>query len=113
MRIYKKTEKNALGWGYWGDFSEIDMGWSDGLITDNSQFTGEKLHYHKTGTVYFLSVDGTGLIQVEGKEVELPKNTLLRIDPGEKYKVLGANEVPFRWIVVCTSKERSEKVDVE
>ena len=113
MKIYTKTTKNALGWGYWGDFGEIDTGWSDGIIKSNKEFSGEKLHYHKVGTTYFLGLEGTGLVQVGGKEIELPKDALLRIDPGEKYKVLGAKETPFKWIVVCTAKERSEKVEVE
>lgn len=110
MKIYQKTNKALPGFAYWGDFGEIDTGWSSGEITDNRKYVGEKLHYHKIGTTYFLGFEGTGLVQVEGKQIELPKDTLLRIDPGEKYKVIGAKETPFRWIVVCTAKERSEKV---
>ncbi|OGM19409.1 hypothetical protein A2685_02000 [Candidatus Woesebacteria bacterium RIFCSPHIGHO2_01_FULL_37_10] len=114
MKIYKKKEKQtASGFGYWGDFGEIDMGWSYGEITDNSTFPGEKLHYHKVGTIYFLGLEGTGLLEVEGNQVELDKGSLLRIDPNEKYKVIGAKDTPFKYIAVCTSKDPKEKVIVE
>jgi mannose-6-phosphate isomerase-like protein (cupin superfamily) len=113
MRVYKKEKKSIPGFGYWGDFGEIDTGWSCGQVVDNSRFPGEKLHYHKKGTTYFLGIDGTGVIEVEGKEIELSKDALLRIDPGEKYRTLRAKKTPFKWIVVCTSKDRSEKVVVE
>lgn len=113
MKIYRKTEKNTSGFGYWGNFGEIDLGWSSGLIEDNDKFPGEKLHYHTVGTTYFLGITGAGLIQVEGNEIELSEDVLLRIDPREKYGVVGAKTVPFKWIVVCTSKEKGEKVEVE
>jgi mannose-6-phosphate isomerase-like protein (cupin superfamily) len=113
MKIYSKTDKNIPGFGYWGDFGEIDMGWSSGVINDETSFNGEKLHYHKVGTTYFLGLEGTGLIEVEGKQIELEQETLLRIDPNEKYQVIGAKVTPFKYIVVCTAKERSEKVVVD
>ncbi len=114
MKIYFKKEKPTPKFGYyWGDFGEIDMGWSYGEISNNSEFPGEKLHYHKNGTVYFLGLEGIGFVEVEEKKVDLEKDMLLRIDPKEKYKVLGAKETPFKYLVVCTSKDSTEKVVVE
>lgn len=113
MKIYKKTEKNTSGFGYWGNFGEIDLGWSSGLIKGGSKFSGERLHYHRIGTTYFLGISGVGLLQVDGEKIELSKDTLLRIDPGEKYKVVGAKRTPFEWVVVCTAKEKGEKVELE
>ena len=114
MKIYSKKEKTTTpGFGYWGDFGEIEMGWSYGEITDNQNFVGEKLHYHTLGTIYFLGLEGTGLLEVDGNQVELDKGSLLRIDPNEKYKVLRAKETPFKYIAVCTSKDPKEKVVAE
>ena len=114
MKIYSKKEKQtAPGFGYWGDFGEIDMGWSYGEISQGNPFPGEKLHYHKVGTIYFLALEGIGLLEVEGNQVELQKDNLLRIDPGERYKVLGAKETPFKFFAVCTSKDPAEKVTLE
>jgi len=112
MKIYQKKDKLTSGFGYWGDFDEIDMGWSYGEISDNKTFPGEKLHYHKVGTIYFLGLEGKGILEVEGGQVQLQKDCLLRIDPGERYAVIGAKETPFKYIAVCTSKDPKEKVIV-
>ena len=113
MKIYHKRIKGDGRGGFWGDFGEIDMGWSYGEISQENIFPGEKIHYHKTGTTYFLGLAGVGLIEVEGERVELIKDMLLRIDPGEKYRVLTPRKIPFTWIVVCTSKDPKEKVVIE
>jgi mannose-6-phosphate isomerase-like protein (cupin superfamily) len=113
MKIYKKQIKSDGRGGFWGDFGEIDMGWSYGEISSKNPFPGEKLHYHKVGTIYFLALEGIGLLEVEGERVELEKDSLLRIDPGEKYKVIGAKDTPFKFIAVCTSKDPKEKIVVE
>ena|SRR3989344_5395202 len=114
MKIYSKKEKTTTpGFGYWGDFGEIEMGWSYGEITDNQNFVGEKLHYHTLGTIYFLGLGGSGVIEIEGKEIILGKDLLLRIDPKEKYRVLKAKKIPFKYLAVCTSKDPKEKVVIE
>lgn len=113
MEIYEKRVKGDGRGGYWGDFGDIDMGWSYSEISEDNPFPGEKLHYHKVGTIYFLALEGSGVIEVEGEQVELLRDNLIRIDPGEKYKVMGAKEMPFRFIAVCTSKDPDEKVVVE
>lgn len=113
MKIYPKNTKSTSGFGYWGDFGEIDVGLSSGLITDNNTFSGEKLHYHQLGVIYFVVIDGSGVVEVEGQSIEIKKDTVLRIDPGEKYRVTKAINYPFNWLVFCTSKDRQDKVIVD
>jgi len=110
MLKYKKKVKDTQGFGYWGDFGDIDMGFSSGLIKNNHLFPGEKLHYHTKGTMYFLIMDGIGEVEVDGVKVLMEKNALYRVDPGEKYRVLGAKKTPFSWICICTSKDPKEKI---
>lgn len=113
MKVYEKQIKGDGRGGYWGDFGKIDMGWSYAEISKDNPFPGEKHHYHKVGTMYFLALEGSGILEVKGKKIELVENSLLRIDPGEKYKVIGAKNMPFRFIAVCTSKDPEEKIVIE
>ncbi|MBL8031652.1 MAG: cupin domain-containing protein [Candidatus Doudnabacteria bacterium] len=113
MNIYSKHNKTTPGWGYWGNYGEIDMGFSSGLIEKVEDYAGEPLHYHKKATTYMLVLDGVGLVEIDGIETRVEKESLLRIDPTERYRVLGAAEVPFRWIVVSTNKEPGDRVVVE
>ena len=110
MEIYRKKEKSTPGFGYWGDFGEIDMGFSYGYVEKREGFSGEKRHYHKKGTVYFLTLEGRGSLEVDGEDVVMEKDILIRVDPGEIYKVKSVLETPFHWLAICTSKDPQEKV---
>lgn len=110
MKIFDKKDKSTKGFGYWGDYGEIDLGFSSGLIEDSASFLGEPLHFHKKATTFFLVLSGSGVVEVEGKEVEVKEKQLLQIDPGEKYKVLGAKQTPFSWVVISTNKDPKDRM---
>ncbi len=112
MEIYRKKKKSIPGWHYWGDYGEIDIGLSSGFVSKGDKFAEDKLHYHRKGTVYLFTLKGRGLLEVEGKKIEMGKNSLIRIDPGEKYRHLDALEKPLYWITICTSKDPKDKVIV-
>lgn len=112
-RIYRLQEKSTPGWGYWGNYGEIDIGLSRGSVVSKSEFQGDKLHYHQKGVVFILVLEGSGLVEVEGEELTISENEVLRISPGEKYRHTGAAETPFSWITICTSKDPKDKVIVE
>jgi mannose-6-phosphate isomerase-like protein (cupin superfamily) len=113
QRIYKKNEKSVPGWGYWGNFGEIEIGLSSGReeSTDNPQI--DKLHYHKEGIIYILALEGKGIVEIEGENVTVTKDEVLRIAPGEKYRHIGVQQAPFSWITICTSKKSDDKVVIE
>jgi len=113
MKIFPKKPKSTPYFGYWGEYGEVVLGISMGCIIDNDIFPGEKLHYHLKGTMYFIVLDGSGFLEVDGKEVLLQKDTMCEVSPGEQYRILRANEVPFSWLVVCTSNSVDDKVIME
>lgn len=111
-RIYNKKQKAIRGWGYWGDYGEIEVGISSGRVGADSDFQKDQLHYHKRGIVYILVTEGEGEVEVEGKEITISKDQVLRISPGEKYRHVGVKKIPFSWITFCTSKDLDDKVIV-
>jgi mannose-6-phosphate isomerase-like protein (cupin superfamily) len=110
MKIFQKTNKSIPGFGYWGNFGEIDVGISSGSISDNQSYRPEPLHHHQQGTTYFICLDGVGLIEVNGREIKLEKDQVLCINPQEKYRVVGAVNFPFEWLVFCTIKDPQDKI---
>lgn len=113
MKIHKKQNKSTPGWGYWGNYGEIAMGFSSGLIERNEDYPGEPLHYHKQAITYMLVLKGSGYVEVEGEKVLVQKDELLEIAPGEKYKMIGGEDLPFQWVTISTNKEPGDKVVVE
>jgi len=111
-RIYKLQEKAIPGWGYWGDYGEVEIGLSCGRIESKEEFQQDKLHYHKKGVVFILVLEGSGLVEVDGKDFTVRKNEVLRISPGERYRHTGVLSTPFSWITICTSKDSKDKVIV-
>lgn len=89
------------------------MGFSSGLIAHNEEYAGEPLHFHKEATTYMLVLEGSGYVQVEGERVLVSRDQLLEIAPGEQYKMLGGEDLPFRWICISSNKEPGDKVVVE
>jgi mannose-6-phosphate isomerase-like protein (cupin superfamily) len=113
-RVYRLQEKeNIPGWGYWGNYGEIDIGLSRGLVATEADFQGDELHYHQKGVVFILVLEGSGQVEVEGEKLTVSKNEVLRISPGEKYRHTGATKTPFSWITICTSKDPKDKVVAE
>jgi mannose-6-phosphate isomerase-like protein (cupin superfamily) len=113
MKIFKKQEKSTPGWGYWGNYGEIDLGFSFGVIENSDSYSGESLHYHKNATTYILVLEGSGIVRVAGRDCEINTGELLQIDPMEQYKMLQGVELPFRWVTVSTNKEPGDRVVVE
>lgn len=86
QRIYKKNQKSIPGWGHWGNFGEIEIGLSSGREESTENPQTDKLHYHQEGTIFILVLEGSGIVEVEGQNITVVKDEVLRISPGEKYR---------------------------
>lgn len=89
------------------------MGFSSGLIENNADYAGESLHYHKEATTYMLALEGSGFVEINGEKEMVSQDELLEIAPGEHYRMLGADQVPFRWITISSNKIPDDKVVLE
>ncbi len=112
MKIHERKQKSNPLLGYWGNYGEIDIGISSGKIDKHTDFS-EILHYHKKGLVYFLILDGEGILEINGEIVPMKKDTVIQIDPEEKYKVREVLSYPLSWITICTIKDPSDKIVLE
>ena len=58
MKIFQQQKKAMPGWGYWGNYGEIDMGFSSGLIEHPEDYSGEQNQNKSHWVIWLL----TGLI---------------------------------------------------
>jgi mannose-6-phosphate isomerase-like protein (cupin superfamily) len=112
MKIFSKKPKKTPNFGYWGEYGEIELGLSSGLISDKTSFSSEQLHYHVNGIVYFIIHEGEGVLEVNGKEIPLKRDDMCEVKPGEQYRILRAEKTPFSWLAVCTSNNADDKIIV-
>jgi mannose-6-phosphate isomerase-like protein (cupin superfamily) len=113
MKIYpkqSKTDRTSDDF-YFGDYGEIPIAISSATINDNG-VVGDKLHYHKKGFEFYLTIEGSGLLEIEGKEVELNKEIFVMVEPGEKHKIKSAIKTPFSFISISNIKDKDDKLVV-
>lgn len=111
MKIYPKQTKSdrPSNDGYFGNYGEIPLGISlahfkkDDIIED-------PLHFHQKGFEFYLIVEGAGILEVNGKEIELNSENVAMVEPGEKHRIKSILKVPFRFFAVCTSKDKEYKI---
>jgi len=114
MKIYpkqSKTDRRSADF-YFGNYGEIPIAISSATI-NKSGIIGDKLHYHKKGYEFYLTTQGAGLLEIEGKEVELTEKKLVMVEPGEKHKIKSATKTPFSFIAIVNIKNKNDKCVIE
>ena len=103
MRMYHKSEESGDGpaWicGHWnGSPLEIGMGL-------RSKVGAGEVRHHHSYREYFVVLEGSAELEVEGTPVPLRAGLVVMIEPGERHRVASVGETGARWVVI---KERSE-----
>ena len=102
MRIYEKQdEPDSPAWvcGHWNG-SPLAIGM--GLRTEVG--TAEVRHHHPYRE-YYVVLEGTAELEVEGRVVGLRANMVVMVEPGEQHRIVSVGAGGARWVVI---KERSE-----
>lgn len=103
MKVYHKSEESGDGpaWvcGYWnGSPIEIGMGLRSAIDSR------EVRHYHPYRE-YYVMVEGSAQLEVEGECVQLRPGMVVMVEPGEWHQLISVGETGGHWIVI---KEQSE-----
>ena len=114
MKTYPKQSKSSRSDGehYFGDYGDISMGISLSSVNQIGDIQ-DKMHLHQKGTEFYIILEGKGVLEVEGKNVELKENEVVMVEPGEKHRVKEATEAPFKFLVICDVKEKEDKIILE
>ena len=113
MKVFPRKDKTERGYGnyYFGDYGKIPIGISQTRIDEeNLDKSKDTLHYHKQGIEFYLTTEGVAILEVGGNEVELSRNQLVMVEPGEKHYVKKVTKIPFSVITICTTKKIDDKV---
>jgi mannose-6-phosphate isomerase-like protein (cupin superfamily) len=66
---------------------------------------GEVMHYHDYHE-YYVVLEGSAELEVEGERVPLRGGTVVMVEPGESHRIVFVDpQVGARWVII---KERSE-----
>lgn len=99
MRVY---ERSVATWfcGHWNS-SPIEIGVTPLLraVPD-----GEVRHHHDY-CEYYVVLEGSAELEIEGRAVPLRADTIVMVEPGERHRVVAVGSNGVRWVIV---KQRSE-----
>src|SRR5688572_10418326 len=103
MKVYEKSPESGDGpvWvcGHWNG-SPLAIGL--GLRTEVGP---DEVRHHHPYREYYVVLEGTAELDVEGTLVTLHPNTVIMVEPGERHWIVAVGESGARWVVI---KERSE-----
>lgn len=99
MRTYTKGDA-ARAWvcGHWNG-SPLEIGLAD-LIRELPE---EAVHHHPY-CEYYVGLEGSAELEVDGLGVTLEAGSVVMVEPGERHRVVAVGPDGGRWIVI---KERS------
>jgi mannose-6-phosphate isomerase-like protein (cupin superfamily) len=103
MKLYYKSEesRDTPSWicGHWnGSPLEIGMGL-------RSEVGAREIRHYHPYREYFIVLEGSAELEVEGTIVSLRAGMIVMIEPSERHQITSVSPPGARWIVI---KERSE-----
>lgn len=112
MKIFTQQEKtDKPGHYFFGDYSEIDIAISQTTVSDD--MVDDVLHYHKDGKEYYVTTEGSAILEIDNAHVELRKNHIVMVEPYERHRLTKVLEKPFSCIVISTVKSKKDKIIIE
>ena len=100
MKIFEKG-KTQMYCGYWNG-SPLEVG----LISTIYEVPKREVLHSHPYREYYVVISGKGILEIDGKEVELISNNVIMVEPHEKHEVTWIDpDEGIRWVIV---KEKSE-----
>ena len=105
MNIFIRKDKASPNEYYFGDYNDNPLApFSVSIASIDDNFAGEKPHYHKINQKVYITLSGKGILNVNGKQVELQEKQMINVEPGEIHFIEKIVEAPLKIVVVNSSK---------
>lgn len=113
MNLFPRKAKNTPGAFYFGEYDAVPLApFSISLATFDDSFAGEKKHYHTQNQKVFVTLEGEGILNVDGKDVVLQPEMMIHVEPNEVHFVSRVTKAPLKFMVI-TSAKVDDKVVIE
>ena len=105
MNLFPRKAKNTPGAFYFGEYDDVPLApFSISLATFDASFAGEKKHYHSENQKVFVTLEGEGILNVDGKDVVLQPEMMVQVEPNEVHCVSKVTKAPLKFIVITSAK---------
>lgn len=98
MRVYERSGSHLLC-GHWNG-SPVEIG----LTSRLTQIPDSEVPHHHDYHEYYVVLEGSGELDVEGSAVPLVAGSVVMVEPGERHQLTSIGAQGVRWVII---KERS------
>lgn len=111
MNIFPRKAKSTPGAYYFGEYNEEPLApFSISVASFEADFSPEQKHYHTQNQKVYLTLEGEGVLNVDGREVRLEPTSLVQVEPNEIHFLQAVLKAPLKFVVVASSKVDDKKV---
>ena len=111
MNIFPRKSKKTPGAYYFGEFNDKPPApFSISHATFGKDYFGEEPHYHERNQKVYMTLKGKGILNVNGKDVEMRPDIMIHVEPLEVHYVKSVIKAPFEFVVVLSSKDNDKKI---
>ncbi len=109
MHIFPRKLKQVPGSYYFGEFDDVPLApFSISLATLDESYAGESKHYHTKNQKVYLTLEGEGILNVDGKEVAMRPEELIHVESNEVHFVEKVLKGPLKFVVILSAKENDK-----
>lgn len=105
MKLHQKFKHHVSHMSYWGERPRVGLRVNFGEFKPGEKYDVEPLHYHQTRTTYICVLDGSVVMEVDGREIVVTPEAMLEIEPLEKYRVVRVGEEGCKLVIIGSHDE--------
>jgi mannose-6-phosphate isomerase-like protein (cupin superfamily) len=74
---------------------------------------GEIRHYHNEARQFFYVLSGAAVLEMEGREDQIPAGSGIEVAPGVQHKFMNQSEQDVVFLVISSPSTKADRIDVE
>lgn len=112
MHLFPRKAKATPGAFYFGEFDDVPLApFSISLATiTKADYVSEKKHYHTKHQKVYVTLAGSGVLNVAGEDVVMQAEEMIQVEPNELHFVKSVATDALSFIVILGAKENDKVV---
>jgi len=112
MQIFPRHPKeHKPGAFYYGEFTDQPLApFSISVASFSKDYGPEKPHYHTKNQKVYLTLEGEGILNVNGQPVIMKPEEMIHLEPNDIHFVEKVTRAPIKYIVILSSKTNDKVV---
>ncbi len=105
MNVFPRKSKQTPDAYYFGEFNDNPLApFSISIASFDENYQSEKPHYHTKNQKAYVTLEGEGILNVNGKQIVMKPEQMIHIEPNETHYIESVITAPLKFIVILSAK---------